>query len=75
MPIETPCIQICQIDDVTRLCRGCLRSLDEIANWGRYPAAERARIMRELAARRVTPHAGNPDALASGSQQASRTSN
>ncbi len=74
MPIETPCIQICQIDDVTRLCRGCLRSLDEIANWARYSAAERARIMRELAARRVTPQPGSPDALASTAEEPSRTS-
>jgi predicted Fe-S protein YdhL (DUF1289 family) len=60
MAIETPCIQICQIDDVTRVCRGCLRSLDEIANWARYPATERARIMRELPARQATPRAADP---------------
>jgi len=60
MPIETPCIRICQIDDATRLCRGCLRSLDEIANWARYPASERARIMRELATRQP-PGAAAPE--------------
>jgi predicted Fe-S protein YdhL (DUF1289 family) len=51
-PIESPCIKICRIDDATQLCTGCLRSLTEIANWGRYAPAERARIMRELPARR-----------------------
>jgi predicted Fe-S protein YdhL (DUF1289 family) len=60
MPIESPCIQICQIDDENRLCRGFLRSLDEIARWGRYSAAERARIMRELPLRRGMAPAADP---------------
>ncbi len=61
MRIESPCIQICQIDDASRLCRGCLRSLDEIARWARYSAAERARIMRELPSRRDLAPAANPN--------------
>lgn len=53
MPIETPCIKICEIDQPSQLCRGCGRSLHEIAHWGRYSPAERSRIMRELATRDV----------------------
>jgi predicted Fe-S protein YdhL (DUF1289 family) len=53
MPIETPCIKICEIDQASQLCRGCGRSLQEIAHWGRYSPAERSRIMRELATRDV----------------------
>ncbi len=60
MSIESPCIQVCQIDNETRLCRGCLRSLDEIARWARYSAAERARIMRELPSRQGMTQAANP---------------
>lgn len=48
MPIESPCIKVCRILEATRLCTGCLRTLEEIANWARYSAAERTRIMREL---------------------------
>ncbi len=35
------------------LCRGCFRTLDEIARWGAMTEAEREAVMRELAARRA----------------------
>jgi len=41
----SPCIKVCVIDPATRLCKGCGRSLDEIARWGAMGEAERARIM------------------------------
>lgn len=47
-PMETPCIQICQIDNETGLCVGCGRTLDEIARWGRLSSSERRAIMRAL---------------------------
>ena len=50
--MESPCINICILDEERGLCRGCLRTLDEIGDWGRYSAAERARIMARLASRR-----------------------
>ena len=31
--ILSPCISICQINDTSGLCDGCLRTRDEIANW------------------------------------------
>ena len=33
-PVPSPCISVCQIDPRTRLCNGCLRTIDEIAAWG-----------------------------------------
>lgn len=51
---STPCINICEIDPVSQLCRGCLRSLDEIGAWGRLSEPVRRRIMAELPARRPT---------------------
>ncbi|HEX3036545.1 MAG TPA: DUF1289 domain-containing protein [Thermodesulfobacteriota bacterium] len=30
--IISPCIGICSIDDNTGYCRGCLKTLEEIAN-------------------------------------------
>jgi predicted Fe-S protein YdhL (DUF1289 family) len=32
--VASPCVGICRIDPQTRLCEGCLRTLDEIAAWG-----------------------------------------
>ena len=46
--IESPCVKVCVIHPETRLCTGCLRSIDEIGAWGRMSAPERARIMGEL---------------------------
>jgi len=50
MTIESPCIGICEVDRARR-CRGCGRTLEEIARWTRYSDAERRRIMAELPAR------------------------
>jgi uncharacterized protein len=52
--METPCIDICQIDQQSRLCRGCGRSIDEITMWGSMSDAERRRIMGELKARMLS---------------------
>ncbi|RYE33545.1 MAG: DUF1289 domain-containing protein [Hyphomicrobiales bacterium] len=45
---STPCIQICVIDPVNKLCEGCGRTLAEIAQWGRLSEAERLAIMALL---------------------------
>jgi len=47
-PIETPCSQVCTLEPGTKLCRGCGRSIKEIAGWGAMPDSERRRIMALL---------------------------
>jgi predicted Fe-S protein YdhL (DUF1289 family) len=32
--IETPCIRLCELNAGTQVCKGCLRTTDEIAKWG-----------------------------------------
>ena len=49
--VESPCIKVCVIHPETRLCTGCLRSIDEIAVWGRMSSEERRTIMSELPTR------------------------
>jgi predicted Fe-S protein YdhL (DUF1289 family) len=51
---ESPCIRVCSIDPDTELCRGCLRSLGEIAAWSRLGSAERRAIMAALPGRAAT---------------------
>lgn len=51
--IETPCIQVCTLDPRTDLCRGCGRTIDEVAGWSRMTAEERRQIMAELPARQA----------------------
>lgn len=50
--ISTPCIKICEIDEASGLCLGCLRGLDEIAAWSRMSEPERRAVMAELPTRR-----------------------
>lgn len=47
-PVASPCIKVCVIHPETQLCTGCLRTLDEIAGWGRMTDVERAAIMSAL---------------------------
>ena len=51
---SSPCIKTCVIDPASGLCRGCLRSLDEITAWGRMSEAERRAVMARLPERRPT---------------------
>lgn len=46
--IESPCIKICVIHPETRLCTGCLRSIDEIGSWSQMSADERTDVMDDL---------------------------
>ena len=51
--IESPCIKLCIIHPETRLCTGCHRTLDEIAEWSRMTPEARRLIMSELPTRGV----------------------
>ena len=50
MSIETPCIKTCSIDPASGVCRGCGRTLDEIAGWSGLTDAERRSVMERLRA-------------------------
>ncbi len=49
--IESPCIKICVIEPKSRLCTGCLRSIDEIGAWSMMSPEARAMVMEELPSR------------------------
>lgn len=50
-PVPSPCINICRMDDATGWCDGCLRTIDEIANWSLYDDATKRAVWDELDAR------------------------
>jgi predicted Fe-S protein YdhL (DUF1289 family) len=50
--LASPCLGICIVDPATRRCRGCLRTVDEIARWYEATAAEKRELLAVLAARR-----------------------
>ena len=45
---ESPCIKICVIHPETRLCTGCLRSIDEIGAWSMMSPEARRLVMDVL---------------------------
>jgi predicted Fe-S protein YdhL (DUF1289 family) len=58
--IVSPCIKICVIEPQSRLCTGCLRSIDEIGAWSRMTPEARSDIMADLPSRagRITKRRG-----------------
>ena len=65
--VASPCINICRMHAGTGWCEGCLRTIDEIANWGRLDDAARRQVLQALSPRRVVwraikAQAGAPDA-------------
>jgi predicted Fe-S protein YdhL (DUF1289 family) len=51
MPMS-PCLGICLMDPRTRTCRGCLRTIEEIAGWYDATPAEKRATLDRLAERR-----------------------
>lgn len=49
----SPCIGICMVDPATRQCRGCLRTIDEIARWYEATVDEKWALLAALEERRA----------------------
>ena len=49
----SPCLGICLMDPKTRQCRGCLRTVEEIAAWYDANPAEKRAILAALELRRA----------------------
>ena len=54
----SPCLGICLMDPATRMCRGCLRTVAEIAAWYDATPAQKQAILARLAARRAASGGG-----------------
>jgi len=51
--VASPCVLVCLYDKGLDACRGCFRTLDEIAHWSIYTADEQRAVLARLAARRA----------------------
>lgn len=49
--VASPCVKLCVVHPESRLCIGCLRSIDEIAAWSRMTPETRAEVMADLPSR------------------------
>ena len=50
-PAASPCVSVCQMDEATGYCEGCLRTIDEIMDWGALDEPAKRAIWRQLARR------------------------
>lgn len=59
----SPCVAVCQLDPASGYCRGCYRTIQEIAAWTMMSKAERLAVLARLPARRAASAAdGNSPA-------------
>ena len=49
--VPSPCMSVCQMDEVLGLCQGCLRTLDEIRLWGNADVAFKRQVWLNIEAR------------------------
>jgi uncharacterized protein len=49
----SPCNGVCRIDETTGWCRGCQRTLDEIADWSMMTRDRKRAVLARLPARRT----------------------
>jgi predicted Fe-S protein YdhL (DUF1289 family) len=46
--VPSPCISVCRMDAQGELCLGCLRTLDEIAAWGRMGDEDKRAVWAQI---------------------------
>jgi hypothetical protein len=51
--VPSPCTSVCTMDAASGYCRGCFRTLDEIAAWSVLDDAGKRRVLAALPARRA----------------------
>lgn len=52
---ESPCVRVCVIDPQSRLCIGCARTMEEIADWAAMTADARRAVLAALPSRAPKP--------------------
>jgi predicted Fe-S protein YdhL (DUF1289 family) len=49
---DSPCVNVCEMDERLKLCKGCLRTIEEIATWSSLSDAQKMAVKTQLLARR-----------------------
>jgi predicted Fe-S protein YdhL (DUF1289 family) len=55
--VPSPCVAICELDEALGRCKGCYRTLQEIAAWGAHSDADKLTIWARIEARQLSPSA------------------
>lgn len=64
MSIPSPCISLCQMDDVSKLCKGCWRTIDEIIAWSSHDDEAKKQVWALIALRKNEAEASNANTKA-----------
>lgn len=51
--VASPCINVCQISEASGYCRGCYRTLEEIAGWWDMSPEEQRALLADLEKREI----------------------
>lgn len=54
LPVPSPCVSVCRMDDARQYCVGCLRTLDELRAWGSSDDAAKRTIWQRIRERCAT---------------------
>jgi uncharacterized protein len=49
--VQSPCVKLCVVHPVERICVGCYRSIEEIGAWSRLSPDARRAVLEQLPAR------------------------
>lgn len=50
-PVPSPCINVCEMDAASGLCRGCMRTINEIVAWGSAPDEYKRAVLEQIRVR------------------------
>ena len=53
-PVPSPCISLCEMVPATGLCRGCMRTIDEIIAWSSASDEFKRAVWAEIRRREET---------------------
>lgn len=57
-PIASPCVGVCRLDPLTKLCQGCFRTAEEIGLWRDADDRWRRSLLERIARRRAVTGSG-----------------
>lgn len=52
--VPSPCVSICELDERNGRCKGCFRTLQEIAAWGQLNDEGRLVVWQHIEARQIS---------------------
>ncbi len=70
--VASPCTSVCILDPESELCRGCYRTMEEIASWLTMDPEARLAVLEQVAARRREHDAETVEAARAAARAARR---